>query len=153
MGDFVVKEEQEKRTFETGAIRNSAKGKGRCDLLPAGPLLRLAVHYEKGAEIYGDRNWEKGIPINEMISSGLRHIFNYMQGERTEDHLAAAAFNILGAMFMEDKEAEQDLPNGECYLIFDNISLLHECSVCGHRHVNVPSECLKCGCHVVAKSI
>ena len=101
----------ERRVFETGAVRDVAEGKGRCDLLPASSLLRLAKHYENGAKKYDDRNWEVGIPISCMIDSGLRHLLKYMDGQRDEDHLAAAAWNILGAMWMEDKKPElQDLP-------------------------------------------
>src|SRR5215469_10467374 len=37
---------QAKKTFETGAQRQEAEGKGRFDLLPVYALLRLARHYE-----------------------------------------------------------------------------------------------------------
>lgn len=101
----------ERRVFETGAVRDVVEGKGRCDLLPASSLLRLAKHYESGAKKYEDRNWEVGIPISVMIDSGLRHLLKYMDGQTDEDHLGAAAWNILGAMWMEDKKPHlQDLP-------------------------------------------
>ncbi len=94
-----------RKTFDTGAIREMLpKEKGRCDLLPASSLLRLAKHYAAGAEKYSDRNWEKGLPIGAFIDSGLRHLLKYMDGQKDEDHLAATAWNILGAMFMEDKK-------------------------------------------------
>ena len=101
-----------RREFESGAVRDMQEGKGRCDLLPACSLLRLAKHYEAGAKKYEDRNWEKGIPISVMIDSGLRHIFKYLDGQTDEDHLAAAAWNILGAMWMEEKHPDlQDIPS------------------------------------------
>lgn len=100
------------QAYETGAVREERKGKGRCDLLPACALLRLARHYENGVEHYGDRNWEKGIPISVMLDSGIRHLLKYLDGQKDEDHLAAAAWNILGAMWMEEKMPElQDIPS------------------------------------------
>ena len=95
----------------TGALRDMAEGKGRCDLLPACALLRLAKHYEAGAKKYSDRNWEKGLPISNFMDSGLRHLLKYLDGMDDEDHLAAAAWNILGAMWTEEKKPElMDIP-------------------------------------------
>ena len=101
-----VKDSGERRGFETGAVRDMAEGKGRCDLLPACALLRLAKLYEAGGKKYDDRNWEKGIPISVMIDSGLRHLLKYLDGQTDEDHLCAAAWNILGAMWMEEKRPD-----------------------------------------------
>lgn len=102
----------ERREFETGSVRDVVEGKGRCDLLPACALLRLAKHYEQGCKKYGDRNWEKGQPLSVMLDSGIRHLLKYMDGWTDEDHLCAAAWNILGAMFMEEKHPElQDIPS------------------------------------------
>jgi hypothetical protein len=107
-----IKDSGHRREFDTGAVRDMAEGKGRCDLLPACALLRLARHYEEGAKKYDDRNWEKGIPIHVMIDSGYRHLLKYLDGQTDEDHLAAAAWNILGAMWMEEKRPDlQDIPS------------------------------------------
>lgn len=109
---MIVKDSGERRLFETGAVRDIAEGKGRCDLLPACALIRLSKLYEAGAKKYDDRNWEKGIPISVMIDSGIRHILKYLDGHIDEDHLTAAAWNILGAMWMEEKRPDlQDLPS------------------------------------------
>jgi hypothetical protein len=106
-----LKDSGDRRSFETGAVRDMADGKGRCDLLPAAALLRLSKLYEAGARKYADRNWEKGIPVSVMIDSGMRHLLKYLDGWTDEDHLTAAAWNILGAMWMEEKHPElQDLP-------------------------------------------
>lgn len=99
------------RTWGTGAIRNSAEGKGRYDLLSPHGIFRVARRLEEGAKTYGERNWEKGIPISSFIDSALRHIFNFMEGEVSEDHLAAAAWNILAAMHTEDLIRRGVLPN------------------------------------------
>lgn len=108
----MIKDSGTRREFNTGAVRDMVEGKGRCDLLPACALLRLAKHYEEGAIKYSDRNWEKGLPISSMIDSGLRHLLKYLDGHTDEDHLVAAAWNILGAMWMEEKRPElQDIPS------------------------------------------
>lgn len=108
----MIKDSGERRSFETGAVRDVVEGKGRCDLLPACALLRLAKHYEEGAKKYEERNWEKGIPLSDMIDSGMRHLLKYMDGQTDEDHLCAAAWNIIGAMWMEEKKPElQNIPS------------------------------------------
>ena len=98
-------------TFETGAIREEKNGKGRMDLLPMCALMRLARHMEKSLEDHPERNWEKGLPMHSFMDSALRHLFKYMDGMNDEDHLCAAAWNILCAMWTEEKRPEmQDIP-------------------------------------------
>lgn len=97
--------------YETGAVREDKTGKGRCDLLPMCALIRLSKHYELGSIDHGERNWEKGIPMHSFLDSAIRHLFKYMDGQTDEDHLCAAAWNILGAMWTEEKKpAMQDIP-------------------------------------------
>ena len=99
----VIKDSGTRREFETGAVRDMQEGKGRCDLLPPLALLRLARHFEAGAFKYGERNWEKGIPLSSFIDSALRHMLKYMAGETDEDHLVAAAWNLMAALETEEK--------------------------------------------------
>jgi len=97
--------------YETGAVREDKTGKGRCDLLPMCALLRLSKHYEAGTAEHGERNWEKGLPMHSFLDSAIRHLFKYMDGQIDEDHLCAAAWNILCAMWTEEKKPEmQDIP-------------------------------------------
>jgi len=106
-----VKDSGERRLFETGAVRDIQKGKGRFDLLPPKAITRLAKHFENGAAKYGDRNWEKGINISCYVDSALRHLFTYLDGEYDEDHLAAAAWNCLCAIQTEIEKPEmQNIP-------------------------------------------
>lgn len=98
--------------FPSGAIRENKNGKGRCDLLPMCALLRLARHFEKANVDHPERNWEKGIPMHSFIDSALRHLMKYMDGWNDEDHLCAASWNILCAMWTEEKKPEmQDIPS------------------------------------------
>ena len=74
-------------------------------------IIRLAVHYENGAKKYSDRNWEKGLPISNFLDSGIRHCLKAIDGWEDEDHLAAVAWNILGAGWTLARYPElQDLP-------------------------------------------
>ena len=58
-------------------------------------MLELAKHFEEGCDKYGDRNWQKGIPINCYIDSALRHYFKYMAGRVDESHDRACLWNIV----------------------------------------------------------
>lgn len=81
--------------FVTGSVRDTRVGKGRFDLLPPTAIRRLAEHFETGAKKYGDRNWQKGQPLQRYIDSALRHIFCHQGGRQDEDHIIAAAWNLL----------------------------------------------------------
>lgn len=84
------------------AIREPSDGKGRFDLVTPFGLMRLAKWYELGSKKYADRNWEKGMPFSRYIDSALRHINKYKMGLEDEDHLAAAAWNILAIIHHEE---------------------------------------------------
>lgn len=109
---MAIKDSGERREFSTGAKRDMAEGKGDMVSLPNAAILRLSKHYEAGALKYGRWNYTKGIPVSSFLDSALRHIFKYLDGWDDEDHLSAAAFNILGAMEMEENHIElQDIPS------------------------------------------
>lgn len=57
-------------------------------------ILELSKHFEKGAEKYDERNWEKGIPVNRYIDSAIRHYLKYLDGQKDEDHFIAFIWNI-----------------------------------------------------------
>jgi hypothetical protein len=91
------------REFESGAIRDDGAGKGRCDLLPARGLLALSRHYETGAAKYGENNWMRGQPQHVLVDSALRHLLKYNSGFCDEDHLCAAAWNVLSALDQRER--------------------------------------------------
>jgi len=95
--DYTLKDSGTRKVFETGANRDLSSGKGRFDLLPPATIRALAIHYEKGCDKYGPRNWEKGIPISRFIDSAMRHLLQFMDGMDDENHLIAALWNIAGA--------------------------------------------------------
>ena len=97
-------------SYETGAVRDTG-GKGRMDLLPWSAIRRVSRHMEDALTHYPERNWEKGLPMHTMIDSAFRHLAKYVEGMNDEDHLCAAATNLLMAMWTEENRPEmQDLP-------------------------------------------
>lgn len=115
-----IKDSGQRQEFDTGSRRDTRAGKGRFDLLPMRALTRLARHFEGGASKYGDRNWEKGQPISRYLDSAIRHACKYVQGERDEDHLIAAAWNLMCAADTEERISAgllppdlNDVPNNE----------------------------------------
>ena len=98
--------------FGNGAVREDKTGKGRFDLIPWCAVMRIAHHMEESLKVYSPRNWEKGLPMHSMIDSAFRHLAKYVDGQTDEDHLCAAATNLLMAMWMEEKRPEmQDIPS------------------------------------------
>lgn len=94
------------------AVRDLHEGKGRLDLVPVTAIIELSKHCEEGALKYGERNVDKGIPQHSLIDSGLRHLFKYLRGDKDENHLRAALWNIAWAMEQEVNRPElNDLPN------------------------------------------
>lgn len=145
----MIKDSGNRTEFESGAVRDIQKGKGRCDLLPlevvksiltdprsrreAKPMelikifqntgdidfldcalrefasehqwdlctmiLEVSVHFEEGAEKYGENNWQKGLPAKSYINSAIRHYLKWLRGDDDERHDRAFVWNILCCMW------------------------------------------------------
>jgi hypothetical protein len=96
------------RQFETGAQRDTAKGKPRLSLVPHKELKRVAQHYVGGAGKYGENNWKHGMPLSVFYDSAQRHLTSWFEGDQNEDHAAAAIWNIMCAMWTEQNKPEMD---------------------------------------------
>ena len=149
-----LKDSGARRDFGTGAVRDAAEGKGRCDLLPLGvvccilndailmfvgcyvqhgntrclidairrfasqqygnnetAILEASHQYEDGCQKYGDRNWEKGIPLHCYIDSAVRHYLKLRRGDDDEPHDRAFVWNLLGAIWTHINKPDLiDLP-------------------------------------------
>jgi len=103
-----VKSSGKTQEFDTGAHRDSCEGKGDMSLIPWEPLQRLSIHFQNGAGKYGRNNWKKGMPVARYLDSAVRHIYKRIEGQTDEDHLAAAAWNVLCAMWTELHLPEMD---------------------------------------------
>lgn len=144
----MIKDSGSRTEFESGAVRDIQKGKGRCDLLPLNTLkhlyfyrndyaanvfgcladfvtsgrevnlklalegflsiskwdretmfLEASIHFEEGAEKYGENNWQKGLPAKCYINSAVRHFLKYLRGDDDERHDRAFVWNILCCMW------------------------------------------------------
>ena len=84
--------------IEARDFLDEAWEEGYFDLLPWNAIIEVSKIFEAGAVKYAARNWEKGMPIDEFLDSGLRHAAKYMAGWKDENHLAMFAWNLLCAL-------------------------------------------------------
>lgn len=107
---FVTKTSKKQELFKTGMKRDSSDGKGGYELVSPIMMRRLSLLLERGAAHYGKRNWEKGSPQSRVIQSAIRHLFNLLEGDRTEDHATAAIFNCMVLVHQDEMFARGLLP-------------------------------------------
>jgi len=104
----------------SGSLRERAKGRGRFDGIDPFALERLAFRLEFGGEKYGNfRNWEKGQPMSWFLDSLERHINDYKKGDRSEDHLGAAIWNLFCMVHQEELAKRGIYSRRELMLLFD----------------------------------
>ena len=85
----------ENRKFSTGATKQHSEGKGTPVLFPGDGYLEVCKHFEAGAKVHEPRNWEKGIPLSEIINSLERHIAQEKMGLTDERHDRAIAWEAI----------------------------------------------------------
>ena len=76
-------------------------------------LLEVSKHYKQGAQKYGERNWEKGIPLHSYVDSGIRHLMKYKAGYTDERHDLAFIWNLMGCIYTHKfniNESLMDIP-------------------------------------------
>ena len=67
-------------------------------------VLEHAIQLENGAIKYGPRNWQRGIPLDRYVDSGIRHYVKHLRGDNDERHDRAALWNMLcGAWTRKNK--------------------------------------------------
>lgn len=140
MIDKPLKDSGARRTFESGAVRDKAQGKGRFDLLSPFVLERLARHYEKGANKYAARNWEKGMQFSVCLDSALRHANQFHAGATDEDHLIAALWNLAALVHYEEMlkrgilpQELNDLPNYQPIFVSVPVPLMGDICTCNDK--------------------
>lgn len=81
------------------------QGKKRFSIAPFGALEQVMAVGEFGAQKYGAKNYQKGMPVSGFLDSAFRHAFVQflIKGEDTDQesglpHLAHAAWNLLAAL-------------------------------------------------------
>lgn len=104
------------RFQETKNTLELYKALGECSKLfenTADMLLELAVHFEEGCKKYGERNWEKGIPVERYIDSAIRHYLKYLRGDTDERHDRALVWNICCLIWTVDYKPKEDMGEWE----------------------------------------
>jgi len=84
--------------FSTGAQRSSDAESTRYDLITPIGLAAVARACAEGAEKYSDFNWEKGMPAHDALNHAIRHLYMFLGGDRSEEHLGHAAWNVMAAI-------------------------------------------------------
>lgn len=90
-----------------GGVREDPIGKGMYQHMSMVGLKRLGQRYEYGHRKYGaSDNYKAGLPTDQCWNSAFRHLIAYLEGDNTEDHLAAAAWNCFAIMEIETNRPE-----------------------------------------------
>jgi len=104
---------KENRQFTSGAQRDTGDEKLRMSLIPQKELKRVMKRYLDGAEKYGENNWMKGMPLEVYYDCAHRHLEAWWRGEEEEDHAAAVVWNMLCAMWTEERSPHHLADKGE----------------------------------------
>ena len=103
---FQTKDSGKRVDFPSGMRRDTTEGKPRYDLIPLEMLTRLAELYARGAEKYGDSNWQLANSEEELQrfkASAFRHFIQWQSGDIDEDHAIAAVWNIFAYETIKEK--------------------------------------------------
>jgi len=116
---YITRDSGERLEYSTGMKRDVDKGKPRFDLVMPDSvpfeqqiLTRWAALMARGAEKYGERNWELASTPEEydrFKGSALRHLLQwYHNVDDGEDHAAAVLFNIQAAELVKGKRGKDN---------------------------------------------
>jgi len=107
---FITKDSGERQEFSTGMVRDVQTDKPRYDLLDMPMLKRWAELMARGAKKYGEDNWRKAATEEELRrfkASAIRHMYQWLEGDISEDHGSAIYFNVAGAEMVKAKLQEK----------------------------------------------
>lgn len=88
------------RINQSGFKRNDTNPmRPKYNLIPTWALERLAVLYAEGASKFGENNWKLANREEDLSSfheSMMRHMIQYVNNEKNEDHFARIIWNLIG---------------------------------------------------------
>lgn len=85
------------------------KDSDRCCNTLTNAILDVSLHYKRGLEKYGERNWEKGIPLHSFMDSACRHYIKYLGGWNDERHDLAFIWNLWGCIYTQEHINDKNL--------------------------------------------
>lgn len=103
---YVTKDSGKRQNYKSGMRRDTQEGKPRYDLIWRPGLKRYAELLARGAEKYGENNWQLANSeeeLNRFKQSAFRHFMQWLEGEIDEDHGSAVKFNIDAADMVREK--------------------------------------------------
>ena len=114
--NYKTKDSGKRVEYSTGMKRDVNTNKPRYDLIYTPMLYRWAMLMTRGAEKYGERNWEKAKTQEEadrFKESAFRHFMQWFDGLDDEDHAAAIMFNVAAyeKIKTEVNDEEEDTKN------------------------------------------
>jgi hypothetical protein len=71
----------------------------RFDLIPASSILVISQILADGAVKYGLHHWQS-YDADDHLNHALNHIYQWLNGDRSENHLGNASCRLLFALFM-----------------------------------------------------
>lgn len=77
----------------------------RFDLIDARAMFEMAKVLHHGAEKYGEDNWRL-IPTKEHLNHALMHIYAWLAGDETDEHLSHILCRATFALGVELQPAE-----------------------------------------------
>ena len=104
--DFITKDSGARIDYPSGMRRDIQEGKPRYDLCYEPLFTEWAYLMARGAEKYGENNWQLASTeeeLNRFKASAWRHFVQYIRGDKDEAHHAAVLFNIGAIMMLEKK--------------------------------------------------
>lgn len=99
--------EQDKQTFAGGATRSHLAP--AFHLIPFAGLRRIAQRWRLGEIQHGRDNWKKADRafVEDIPNHMVEHLWKWMQGDRSEDHLAAVGWGAVALMHFEENPPEE----------------------------------------------
>ncbi len=77
----------------------------RFDLIDGAALFKMAEVLDTGAKKYGAGNW-KDISVNDNLNHLLAHVYAYLAGDRSDDHLSHVLCRATFALGVSLAEGE-----------------------------------------------
>lgn len=114
MHDFIIRNDIFVKEYETLAKQLECE----IDLenvtarqLVSAAMIPLSMHFRNGTIKYGERNWEKGMPLHSYVDSGIRHYHKVNAALNDEPHHLAVLWNLMCGVWTKERLPKMnDLP-------------------------------------------